>query len=408
MKKATSYLLLSIICSSLAAQHTVDSLRRLLTMAKEDTVKVNLLTRLSRSYAETKPDSNLLYAHRALELAKTINYEEGELKALLSSCAGFTLNGNYARALENGLEVLKRSERIGNEPLIARSYFTLAFIYSVQKDNKTSIPYSLKVLDIYKKLNDTVKMIDSYINTGVSYRELHMFDSARFFFNQALESSFRLKDEGSVSAVYLNLGIIALEIKQYDLGLSYCRLAIPYFKKNDNPLFLSSIYNVMGYLFDSTGKKDSAFYYSRLAYHYAKVMGAPQLLLFSTSQLAAFFKKNGNFDSAFTYQETAANAKDSLTNLEKQRQVQTLTYNEQLRQDQIEKQKHDVAAARKRNLELAAIAIFIPIFLFTVILIGRKSVKSRTIEFLGVLALLFLFEFIVLFAHPYIGHWTHE
>ena len=75
---------------------------------------------------------------------------------------------------------------------------------------------------------------------------------------------------------------------------------------------------------------------------------------------------------------------------------------------EIEKQKAEAAATRKRNLELAAIAIFIPVFLFIVLLLGRRKVKSRTVEFLGVLALLFLFEFIVLFAHPYIGHWTHE
>jgi hypothetical protein len=43
-----------------------------------------------------------------------------------------------------------------------------------------------------------------------------------------------------------------------------------------------------------------------------------------------------------------------------------------------------------------------------VLLLGRRKVKSRTIEFLGVLSLLFVFEFIVLFAHPYIGRWTHE
>ena len=100
--------------------------------------------------------------------------------------------------------------------------------------------------------------------------------------------------------------------------------------------------------------------------------------------------------------------KDTLTNQEKQRQVQALTFNEQLRQKDIEKQRKEAAEARRRNLELAGIAIFIPLFLFVVLLLGRKKVKSRTVEFLGVLALLFLFEFIVLFAHPYIGHWTHE
>src|SRR6185436_16306653 len=99
---------------------------------------------------------------------------------------------------------------------------------------------------------------------------------------------------------------------------------------------------------------------------------------------------------------------DSLNNQEKQRQVLALTFNEQMRQIEIDKQKKEAAAARKRNLEMAAIAIFIPLFLLAVLLLGRRKVKSRTIEFLGILGLLFLFEFIVLLVHPYIGHWTHE
>jgi hypothetical protein len=165
---------------------------------------------------------------------------------------------------------------------------------------------------------------------------------------------------------------------------------------------------VLGDLFDSTGQRDSAFYYGRLALHHAREMGSPQLLLYSTKQLSALFKESNKLDSAFIYHELAMNAKDSLTSQEKQKQVQALTFNEQLRQMEIEKQKMEAAAARKRNLELAGIAIFIPLFLLAVLLLGRKKVKSRTIEFLGILGLLFLFEFIVLLVHPYIGHWTHE
>jgi tetratricopeptide (TPR) repeat protein len=268
--------------------------------------------------------------------------------------------------------------------------------------------YQLKATEVYEKLLDTLSVANNLINTGVSYRELNEFDSARRCFNQSFELSLRSKNEENTSAIYLNLGIISLKMKQNDLGISYCRLALPYFKAANNHLFLSSIYNVLGDLFDSTGRRDSAFYYSRLGYYYAREMGSPQLLLFSTKQLSLLFKESNRPDSAFIYYEMAMNTKDSLTGQEKQKQVQALTYNEQLRQMDIAKQKREEAAARNRHLELAAIAIFIPLFLFAVMLLGRKKVKSRTVEFLGVLALLFLFEFIVLFVHPYIGHWTHE
>jgi hypothetical protein len=126
-------------------------------------------------------------------------------------------------------------------------------------------------------------------------------------------------------------------------------------------------------------------------------MNSPVSLADITKQLASLFKRKGRLDSAFVYQEMAMNAKDSLRSQEKEKKIQVLTFNEQLRQMEIAEQKRKDAEARVRNLQLAGIAIFIPSFFFLVM-----------IEFLGVLSLLFLFEFIVLLIHPYIGSWTHE
>jgi hypothetical protein len=75
---------------------------------------------------------------------------------------------------------------------------------------------------------------------------------------------------------------------------------------------------------------------------------------------------------------------------------------------EIAEQKRKEAETRVKNLQLAGIAIFIPSFFFLVLLLAKIKVRSRTVEFLGVLSLLFLFEFILLLIHPYIGRWTHE
>ena len=108
------------------------------------------------------------------------------------------------------------------------------------------------------------------------------------------------------------------------------------------------------------------------------------------------------------YQEIAMNAKDSLTSQEKEKKIQTLTFNEQLRQMEIAEQKRKSVEARKRNLELSGIAIF---YSFCSSLLycccGKRKVKSRTVEFRCAFAA-FPFEFIVLLLHPYIGSWTHE
>ena len=91
-----------------AQQNKIDSLRGLLIAAKTDTAKVNLLNQIAGNFVESRPDSNLFYANQALELSRKINYNKGEIAALLHTSAGFTLSGNYSKALENALDALKK------------------------------------------------------------------------------------------------------------------------------------------------------------------------------------------------------------------------------------------------------------------------------------------------------------
>jgi hypothetical protein len=102
-----------------AQQNTIDSLHQLLATTREDTIKVNLLNQLSWNFSETKPDSNLFYGNQALELSKKIHYTEGEIFCFINTSSGFSLSGNYSKALENSLEALKKSEAINKEQLLA-------------------------------------------------------------------------------------------------------------------------------------------------------------------------------------------------------------------------------------------------------------------------------------------------
>ena len=88
-----------------------------------------------------------------------------------------------------------------------------------------------------------------------------------------------------------------------------------------------------------------------------------------------------------------------------------LTFNEQLRQMEIAEQKRkSVESKEKKSSNCRALPSFIPsVLLYCIAVGGKRSVKSRTIRVPRyVISLLFLFEFIVLLIHPYIGHWTHE
>ena len=79
-----------------------------------------------------------------------------------------------------------------------------------------------------------------------------------------------------------------------------------------------------------------------------------------------------------------------------------------MRQQELTEQKLQEAETRKKNLQLAGIAIFIPGFFLFVLFLSHRKAKPRTVEFLGILALLLVFEFITLLVHPYIEHLTDD
>ncbi|HKZ38338.1 MAG TPA: hypothetical protein VJ184_11850, partial [Chryseolinea sp.] len=100
----------------------------------------------------------------------------------------------------------------------------------------------------------------------------------------------------------------------------------------------------------------------------------------------------------------ALTAQDSLFSQEKNRQISELSFNETLRQQELEEAKRQAAEDRKNNLQYAAIALGLVLFVILFLLLSHTIIANQTfIKFLGTLALLIVFEFMNLLLGPFIG-----
>lgn len=57
-------------------------------------------------------------------------------------------------------------------------------------------------------------------------------------------------------------------------------------------------------------------------------------------------------------------------------------------------------------MQMMGIGAFIPLFFGVILFFSKRKAKPRVIEFMGLLGLLILFEFISQPIHPYIDKWT--
>jgi hypothetical protein len=116
-----------------------------------------------------------------------------------------------------------------------------------------------------------------------------------------------------------------------------------------------------------------------------------------------------NSDSALKYSTMASEISDQIHSEENIRLVQKMKFEEEARQKDIATELVDQKNKRRYNLTMFGVAIFIVAFFGTLILVSKRKVNRRALKFLGLAGLIFVFEFISQFVHPYIGNFTkHE
>lgn len=182
----------------------------------------------------------------------------------------------------------------------------------------------------------------------------------------------------------------------------------PFITAQEDDHMLAECYLGLARVFDKTRTVDSAFAFAKKAASVANGSGFLKQAMDASFFMTSLYKKQNRLDSAFAQQQTYLLLKDSFDNGEKIKALQSMTIAEELRQQQLAeerlKEKHD----RAKRLQLLLIAAFIPVFFFLTLYITKKRVSRRMVQILGVLSLLFFFEFLTLLIHHIISNTAHH
>src|SRR5436190_8119885 len=96
-------------------------------------------------------------------------------------------------------------------------------------------------------------------------------------------------------------------------------------------------------------------------------------VLAASNFLAAYYKSVRNIDSAYACQAATIAAKDSLFSQQKANQIQSMTYDEAIRQQQIEDLKEQEHVQAKQNALIGGLAAL----LVVAFLLVRNNMQKR-------------------------------
>ena len=414
MKKIILLLLAAFLLTNSEAQtnHAKgrDSLKTLLQNEKQDTARVKLLIQLGIWYSDIKPDTSMLLALEALSLSKRIGFVKGEATSLGRMAHAYWVLGNRPKAFEASLQSLKLHEKINNFNGIAGGLSGIGTMYFDQEEFHQAIDYFLKAIKLAEQANNKRTVVFNLVNIGLSYLGLKQYDSARVYAQKGFDAASKINEHRSTGNALSLMGDIYSQTGQKKLALEYYRLSIPYAKMTENYRNLNGIYLGMAKLFEVDGKTDSTLFYANQSFQISRRVGQFTVGVVNASNfLSSIYKKKGMVDSAFYYLQVATSAKDSLSSQQKINQIHNLLFDEKLRQQEIASAELKAKEDRKHNLQFAALAIGLITFIILFFALSRSIiVKTKFIEFFGVLGLLAVFEFINLFIHPYLALATND
>ncbi len=361
------------------------------------------------SWLDESFERKVNWANEGLILARKLKNRKWEDNFLTRLGSIFWASSNYPLALHYNLGSLKIREELKDPGAIASCYNNIGNCYVDQGDFKNALLYYYKAEVINHKINNDDGIMTDALNIGRTYIKMKQYDSALKYFNMSYEIVNNTADKYKGGAEALaGLGNTHLQLGNIPLAREYYKMGIPKATSYQDWFSLALLYQGMGELFEKTNDIDSAAHYAHLALDLS-LKNKNQPVVISSALLLSGLSERSNDKDALHYHKIAMAAKDSTFNTDKAVQLQNLAYIEQERQKEMESVKLKVDAERKTNLQYAAIALGLVIFIILFLLFSHTVVANQKwIKFLGILALLIVFEFINLFLHPYLGNLTNH
>lgn len=372
----------------------VDRLRFASQQTANDTIRMAIFRDLSLYYLDINTDSSLYFIERSLPLAQKLKLKLWQADIWDLIALNLRNLGNYPRSLKAFNEGLKIAEsRECEKGIWDISHFTrtndpefarLSMLATIQSDmvelyaatgNFDKESEMIRAcFSIAKKIEDYTLLSQVYRHFGQMYTRNDQLDSALIAFDNYFASSakagFRKYSHlcyNNIGNIYLKKNLLQQALGSYHSALRASKVHNTYWGIGSSHVYIAKFYN-------SVHKTDSALYHAKAGLNAFIRSGQVRYYNDAYNTLVSIYKNLNMPDSALLYLETATVIRDSLTNLEKIKQFHRVGFEEQLRIQELEKEKIETRGKIRSYSLIAGLGV---IFVVAFILYRNNVQKQK-------------------------------
>jgi tetratricopeptide (TPR) repeat protein len=396
------------IGTTFAQKTNVDSILQKVAVEKDDNKRFDLFISMVGTEINNDPKWCIETGLKILNQSQRENDNIGLTVANSFLGQGYRLLGNPVKALDYHHKAVAVAEKTNNLSLIAFAENQTAHIYRDREEyDKAAKIYLSSTAHAEKGHNEKIKAWGPS-NLGAVYLATNNLDSSLMYSQRAYEIFTRLKIISSNVWVFVNLGGVHSKLGNAPLAMGYFNMALNSSAGLSNIRYRNLTYTGLAEHFQRNHQTDSCAFYARKAI--AVVNNTPFFYLSNKpAKLLADIYEKTNCDSTLKYATVLKTANDSLSSSKTNQQILLMTFEEDLRQQELAAEKIKEEQQRKQNIQYALLALGIITFIISFLLLSRKHItNTKLIQFLGVVALLLVFEFLNLLLHPFLERITHH
>ena len=315
--------------------------------------------------------------------------------------------GNSIKGLEYHQKALEIAEKKGNFSMLAMTKNLMGHVYRDRDDfDKALQLYSSALSDAERGKNEMVKAWP-LMNIGSMYMRMGKLDSALKYLQKSYELALKV-DTLDLPYVLWNLGGVHSRMGNDALAITYYNMSVQKAIKGNRVRQLCWAYTDMAEHFQRMNQPDSSKFYAKKAVAVIHNTSFFYMSINPAKLLADMYEKS-NCDSTLKYATIYKIANDSLYSKKANQQIQLMTFEEDLRQQELVTEKIKAESQRKQNIQYALLGFGIITFIISFLLLRRRHItNTKLIQFLGVVALLLVFEFLNLLLHPFLERITNH
>lgn len=314
MRKVLIICLFLGFCTRISAQNkkVLDSLNLVYQAAKHDTTKIITLVNIASFYSNSKPDTSLLIAEKALGMSEKIGFEKGKSNAYYRIGFVHSAKGKYAQALEFYQKSMTIAEKLGNKDIIANNLNMMGVVYERQSNYPQALAYYQKSIEIKEKTGDIEGIAYTLNNIGNIYHTQGNYTQALASHQKSMVIKEKMGNQKGVSVSLNNIGNIYRSQGNDPQALASYQKSLEIEEKLDDKAGIATRLNNIGSTYLNQGNLPKALEYCQRSLELREKLGDQRGMASSLNNIGLSYEKQKDYPKALEYHQKSLKIKDQI------------------------------------------------------------------------------------------------